>query len=107
MPEALSTWNFEQKQKLQPKEASNSEINKADKEKKHAREIEKPKTLDKTKEGTRELNKTQINLMEMASCSEISATAYMIDVQPHRKCIAEECNKANWGSERKHIFLHI
>ena len=42
--------------------------------------------------------------MEMASCSEISATAYMVDVQPHRKCIAEECNKANWGSERKTYF---
>ena len=70
----------------------------------HAHKIEKPQTLDKTKEGTRELNKTQINLMEMASCSEISATAYMVDVQPHRKCIAEECNIANWGSERKTYF---
>jgi hypothetical protein len=73
----------------------------------HAHKLEKPQTLDKTKEGARELNKTQINLMEMASCSEISATAYMVDVQPHRKCIAEECNIAIGGVKGKHIFLYI
>ena len=42
--------------------------------------------------------------MELATCSEISATAYMIETQPHRKCIAEDNSVANWGSERKTYF---
>jgi len=52
-----------------------------------------PKTKPKTaQEKITTLTKTQINLIELAQNSDISATAYMVNCQPMRKCIAE--NKA-------------
>ena len=46
--------------------------------------------------------------MKLASNSDISATAFMIDRQPVRKCIAHNNDHASWGSERKtYIPLYI
>ena len=64
-----------------------------------------PKTKPKTaQEKITTLTKTQINLIELAQNSDISATAYMVNCQPMRKCIAENNEIASWGSERKTYF---
>jgi len=54
------------------------------------------------------LNQTQLNLMELANDSTISATAFMVNHQPVNKCIAHNSDYASWGSERKtYIPIYI
>ena len=42
--------------------------------------------------------------MELATSSDISATAYMVNSQPPHKCIAYDSEIASYGSERKTYF---
>ncbi len=58
--------------------------------------------------NSQNLSQTQINLIKLATHSDISATAFMVNHQPVRKCLAYPNESAKWGSERKtYIPLYI